>query len=108
MRAGDLRRQITLQSRSTTRDTFGEPALTWTNVATVWAAITPLSGRELELAQAMNSEISHQVQIRYRSDVTSAMRVVYQGRYFNILSVMDVEMRHRELQLMCSEGLNNA
>jgi SPP1 family predicted phage head-tail adaptor len=107
MRAGDLRRQIKIQQRSTAQDTLGQPVLTWTDVCTTWADIQPLSGRELELAQAINAEVNHQVTIRYRTGITAAMRVLYQGRIFNIQAVMDVDTRHKELQLMCSEGLNN-
>lgn len=107
MRAGDLRRRITLQTRSSTRDAAGEPAHTWTDTVTTWADIQPLSGRELELAQAISNEVSHQVTIRYRPGVTAAMRVVYQGNYFNILTVMDVDMQHKQLQMMCSQGLNS-
>jgi SPP1 family predicted phage head-tail adaptor len=34
------------------------------------------------------------------------MRVIYQGRVFDIQSVIDVDTQHRRLALMCSEGLN--
>jgi SPP1 family predicted phage head-tail adaptor len=46
------------------------------------------------------------VVIRYRSGVLPAMRVIYQGRVFDIQSVIDVDTQHRRLALMCSEGLN--
>jgi SPP1 family predicted phage head-tail adaptor len=107
LRAGDLNRQVTLQARSTAR-VAGELAYSWTDVVPVMAAIHPLSGRELELAQAISAEASHQVTIRYRTNISAAMRLVYQGRFFNIASPpMDVEMRHEFLQLLCSEGLND-
>jgi SPP1 family predicted phage head-tail adaptor len=48
------------------------------------------------------------VTIRYRPGVTSAMRVRYQGRKFNILTVLDVEMAHVALELTCAEGLVDA
>jgi SPP1 family predicted phage head-tail adaptor len=76
-------------------------------VAQVWGEINPLAGRELELAQAINAEVTHQVTLRYRPGVTVAHRLVYQGRIFNITNVLDVETRHRTLELACSEGLNN-
>lgn len=108
MRTGNLRRRISIQRKDTARDSYGQPNLVWVLVAEVWADIQPLSGRELEIAQAMNAEITHQVTVRYREGITAAMRIVYQGRFFNITSPpLDVDMRHKEMQLMCSEGLND-
>lgn len=108
MRTGNLRRRISIQRKDMTQDSYGQPSLTWVSVADTWADIQPLSGRELEIAQAINAEVSHQVTIRHREGITAAMRIVYQGRYFNITSPpLDVDMRHKEIQLMCSEGLND-
>jgi SPP1 family predicted phage head-tail adaptor len=106
VRSGDLNRQVTLQQRSVGRDTFGQELVDWTTVATPMACIKPLSGRELEMAKAMNAETTHSVEIRYRSNINTAMRLVYQGRNFNIHSIIDLEMRHEVLQLSCGEGLD--
>lgn len=106
VRAGDFNRRVTIQSRSTTKDSFGEAQQTWSTVITCWARIEPLSGRELVLAQAINAEVTHLVEIFYRPTVTAAMRVVYQGRVFNIVSVIDPDTAHISLELLCSEGLN--
>lgn len=105
MRAGSLRRQVMLQTRSPSEDTFGQQTQTWGGDTPVYADIEPLSGRELMAAQAVNTEITHQVVIRYRIGVTPAMRALYQGRVFNILSVIDDQMAHITLTLLCSEGL---
>lgn len=112
MRSGDLRHRVTFQRRSTVTDSFGAQSETWTDVATAWADISPLSGRELLAAQAVNVEISHTVTIRYQAQfagpkAVAAMRIVYGDRIFNIHSSLDVDERHRELKLTCSEGLNN-
>jgi SPP1 family predicted phage head-tail adaptor len=104
--SADLNRRITIQSRAATQDSFGQQTQTWADVISCWARIEQLQGRELELAQALNSEITHQVTVRYRPAVTSAMRAVYQGRVFNILAVIDPETAHVVLQMQCSEGLN--
>lgn len=104
--AGHLRHKVQIQSRSATKDGFGQESMTWTTALTVWADIQPLSGRELIAAQAQMAETTHTVVIRYRAGITPANRVVYQGRVFNVLSVIDEDMRHRTLSLLCSEGLN--
>lgn len=104
--AGKLDRRITIQQRSTSKDTFGQESVTWSDRLSCWAKIEPLSGRELELGQAVASEVSHRVTVLYRAGITSAMRVLYQGRYFDIHGVLDVETAHVVLELLCGEGLN--
>jgi SPP1 family predicted phage head-tail adaptor len=105
IRAGDLRRQITIQQRDATVDSFKQEVVTWTTFATCWAEIDPMSGRELMAAGAQQFEMTHEITIRYRAGVTPAMRVLYQGRIFNIVAVIDNDTQHRKLTLVCQEGL---
>lgn len=107
MRSGELRKRVTVQQRSTTQDAYGQPLTTWSDVCTVWAAIEPMSGRELLAAAAVRSESTHTVLMRYRPGIVPAMRINYGGRIFNIASVLDENERHRQLTLICSEGLND-
>lgn len=100
-----LRHQVTLQSRSTVNDGFGQEVDTWTDVATPFADIEPALGTSQESAEAQTSSITHLLTIRFRPSVTARMRVVYGARIFEIVSVIDVEERHFWLQLQCSEGL---
>ena len=105
--AGELRHRLVIQARSTAQDSLGGQVATWTDLITVRGAIKPLTGRELELAQAIATETSHQVSLRYRPGVTAAQRLLYAGRIFNIHAVIDVEERHMKLELLVSEGLND-
>jgi SPP1 family predicted phage head-tail adaptor len=112
MRAGDLRHRVRIQKRSVVTDTFGAQSHVWTDVATVWADISPMSGRELLAAQAINVDISHVVTIRYQPQFASpkavaAMRILYGERIFNISAPRDVDERHRQIELQCAEGLND-
>jgi SPP1 family predicted phage head-tail adaptor len=106
LRSGDLRRRITLQRRTTGQDSVGQAATTWQNVATVWASIDPATGREGVIGQALQAEVTHTITIRYRPNVTAAMRAVYQGATYNIECVIDVEQRHVAMTLLCTVGLN--
>lgn len=104
--AGDLTRRITIQQRQTGQDTFGQQLAGWVDLLTCWAEITPLSGRELMAAQAMQAETTHEIVIRYRPGITAAMRVLYQGRIFEIKAPpIDESTLHRRLTLLCAEGL---
>lgn len=106
LRPGELNRRIKLQQRSTTKTDAGTEQTTWSDVATVWANVQPLSGRELMAAAAVNAEVTHLIVIRYRPGVTARMRAVYGTRIFDINAVIEPEMAHVSLELMCTEGVN--
>lgn len=106
MVAGKLRHTITIQSKTITTDTFGGTVETWSDVASVAASVEPLQGRELASAQTVNAETTTRITIRYRAGVIPANRITFEGKFYNITSVIDPDLRHRELVIMASEGLN--
>ena len=57
MQAGYLRKRVTIQQRSTVTDTFGGQSTSWVDIATVYAEITPMSGREWALMLALSALI---------------------------------------------------
>lgn len=103
MRAGELRYFITIQQRSVTRDDFGAESATWSTFSSVWAKVSPLSGREMEHAQAIHSDTTHQVTIRYLAGVTPEMRIQHDSRTLEILSVRNIDERNIQLGLLCRE-----
>ncbi|MDX2027697.1 MAG: phage head closure protein [Alphaproteobacteria bacterium] len=104
MRIGELRKQVAIQAETPTADNAGGYALAWTTVATLWAEITPLDGREIYTAQHLEGRVTHRVTMRWRSGVTTDMRLVYSDRAFNIRAVMNVDERNRWLELLVEEG----
>jgi SPP1 family predicted phage head-tail adaptor len=107
--AGTLRKRITLQQQSPSVDSYGQQSLTWTDVATVWASIEPSVGRELMAAQAVSLEQPTTITIRWQPlfaspKAVAAMRVVYNGRIFNLHSVENEAERNVLLTLVASEA----
>ena len=104
---GKMRSRITVQSFTGKTDSFGDPRQDddsqWEDVATLWAAIDPISGKEFYAAQQSQSVVSHKVRCRYRDGLTTAMRIKYGSRLFKILSIIDWEERHESLLIMCQE-----
>ncbi len=103
MRAARLRHRVTIQQPVVAVNGYGERITTWSTVATVWAAVEPLRGREFFDAEQVQAEISHRVIMRYRAGMESTMRLLYATRVLHIGTIIDVDERHRELQLMCRE-----
>ncbi|MDO4810541.1 MAG: phage head closure protein [Eubacteriales bacterium] len=106
---GQMRNRITIQRHNGQVDRYGDPleldSSSWVPVATVWAAVDPVSGREFYEAQQSQSEVSYKVRCRYRSDIVPGMRIIFGNHTLEIVSVIDWSMRHEHLLLMCREVL---
>lgn len=103
IRAGALARQIRIEAPVETPDGAGGSLTVWSLVAETSAAVSPLSGRELLEAGALSSDVTHRVLIRYRSGITPKCRVRLGDRVLRVNVVRDIEERHRELELSCTE-----
>jgi len=103
MRAGKLRRRLVIQQATETQGATGEMAVTWGTFATVWGSVEPLRGREFWAAKELQAEVSTRIRIRYLAGVTPKMQVLDGTRLYWIDAVIDPEMRHIEMQLMCRE-----
>jgi len=100
---GKLRHRVTIQNKVTLLDGYGGVTSTWQDVATVWASVEPLNGRELYAAQQVKAELTHRIRIRYMSGIKPEMRIAFDNRTFEIEAIIDPEERHESLELLCSE-----
>lgn len=111
MKAGDLRHPIEIQHKVSVRDPgsgeFGEPF--WQPFANTWAAVEPLSARDLIAAQAAQSEATARVVIRYRSGVLPMMRIVHRGELYSIEGppLEDAESGRDYLTILVSKGVKD-
>lgn len=104
--AGDLRHRVTIQAEQRSDDGYGGSSLpTWSTVATVWAEVKPLKGREQLHGQQLEGRVTHRIIMRYRAGVTAANRLLFGTRAFNIRSVVNVDERGRWLEIMAEEGV---
>ena len=103
MNAGDLRHRITIQQNTPSQNSHGEPVASWSTLATVWAAVEPLTGREFFTTEQVQSELSVRFRIRHRTGITPLMRISWDSRTFTIENVIRVQENKREIHLMCSE-----
>lgn len=68
-----------------------------------WAAIEPLTGRELYVAQQRVAEVSHKVTIRWFPGILANQGIWYGKRLFDIQVVLDPDERKCFLVLLCKE-----
>lgn len=109
MDIGRLDKRITIQRRSATKDSYGQEVNQWVDIATVWANIKPIGGRERLRSMVVESSLTHTVMVRYRESLmpptlADAWRIQYGTRIFNITAAMDMEEDHRWVVFDCTEG----
>jgi len=84
-----LDEQIVIQTQTTTVDSYGAQVVTWTPLATEFARIENVSTGNSENYNAGLETTLRRITatIRYRSDLTEKMRVVYDGGTYDILVI---------------------
>jgi SPP1 family predicted phage head-tail adaptor len=110
VKLGKFDQRITLQRRIEQRNVIGETEITYLNAISAWAAVEPLTGRELFAAQQTQSEITTRIRMHWQRGISERMRVVHITSYrtprtqdvYDVLSVIDDRSAHEELQLMCA------
>lgn len=108
LRAGALRRRVTVQQPVVTANALGEPIQTWSDVVKTWASIEPTRGQEAMLAMQVNAVSLYTITLRYYPDITPQMRLLYGERQFQIQNIQNVDERNRVLMLSCVELATNA
>jgi len=104
VKIGDLRHRITFQRENKTADDYRGHTSTWDDVATVWAKVEPVSGREYYYSHQLKNAISHKITIRYRDDISAELRIVFEKRIMKIESIINLQEQERFMEIMCMEG----
>lgn len=103
MRAGPMRHRVTIQRRSTTLDAAGGVLDVWEDVATRWASMDRANGSEVWASAQRSGRVPAVFRLRYLSGVVPAMRLVFDGRVYNILSAVDQSGLREELTVSAEE-----
>ena len=95
---GDLRHRVQIETAVRTSDGGGGATVAWTLVADVWAAIWPRTSDEALQLDRVAGKATHDIWIRFRSDVKPDMRVKFGTRVFDIRGAIDADDRARWLR----------
>jgi SPP1 family predicted phage head-tail adaptor len=92
-----------VESLDVVADDYGDSDPIWSKKATAMVSIKALRGREVFQARQVGEEITHRIGCRYQPGIKSNQRIKVGDRVFEILSVIDVDERRRDLELTCLE-----
>lgn len=76
IQAGAFRHRIIIQSLTDGSGVRGGITESWSEFATRWGSVSPLTGQERFAAQQIDAEVSSRIKLRYLEGVTPKMRVL--------------------------------
>ena len=104
MNAGLLDRRFTFQTKTPTRDNYGQKVAAWTNSFTIFGQLIEMSGVERFEAAQLTAKADVKIIIRYRAGIVPTMRCfdVADVVYYDIVSVIRIG-RKDTLELMAKK-----
>jgi len=90
MKAGLLDRRIVIEQYTQTQNNFGELVPSWSTWNTVWADLIPVKGNEGFMAARKTEQAEFRVRMRYISGLTEDMRLNFQSKTWDILSINEL------------------
>jgi len=76
-RTGTLRDRIEIRRRTETKNEGGGLAVGWETIATLWAEIKSINGREAVIGQVLQGISMFQVTIRHRTDLKAGDQILW-------------------------------
>ncbi len=107
MQSGKLRKRVTIQERTETKNNFAEAVEGFAAVGSAWASITPMTGKEPYSADKPSPDVTHEIRLRYNPGllITPAHRLLCGARIFDVKSVRNVDERNREIAIAAKESV---
>jgi len=105
--AGKLRHRVRIDKPVQTRNAAGAASIGWEEVATVWAAIEPLSAKEFIQSGAEQSKVVARIVMR-RRELPINYRLVHGANIYNLTGVLpDRDSGQEYMTVPVSTGVND-
>lgn len=104
-----LRHRITLQRQFNSQDSnTGENHVSWENAyVNVAAEVLTGPGRESVVSATKTAETDARMNFRWLPDIDQSMRVVWDGKHYDISGIEYDRTARREIRLTCKQGLTD-
>lgn len=100
---GSLNRRLLIEAPVETPDGTGGVSRSYETTGAVWAAVTPLSAREITDAARLDVAVTHRIVVRMRADLSNRHRLRLGGRIFRIVTTRDQDGSGRFLEISAQE-----
>ena len=100
---GVLNHRFSLEQLIETADGLGALDRQFQPIAMVWGALEPMRHDERLLAQQLAEQATHNITIRFRSDIATGWRFVEGERVYVVVAIVDPDERGRYLRCQTEE-----
>jgi len=110
MRIGTYRHRINLERPDNAQDATGGVVPGFTLAHRVWSRIEPIRGREANAGDQLLAEADTRIFIRYSTfveEINEKWRITFGSRVYNVVSVGELYMGRREIEINCKSGRND-
>lgn len=102
---GRLNKRITIYKKTDSVNALNQKSKDLVEVATVWASVAPVRGTERYELQKLNEEITYRIYCRFLSGIRADMYIQCGDMFFEIQSVIDVDLEGKMLEIDCVEKI---
>jgi len=106
IRTGTMKHQIEIRRSTEYKDDNGFVRHSYALLNKVRASINPVTGNELFVNSQIINEITHKIGVRY-TDVTEKDQIIFNGRKFNVVQVLNFNEQKVNLIILAKEIKND-
>lgn len=107
MKSEELKHKIDIQKYVNEVNDNGFEEEQWQNYKTIWAKVENLHGREYFQAAAIQAEKTVKFIIRFTKEIDESMRIVFQGKQYNITSIDNIKYANKFIEIKAMEVDSN-
>ena len=100
---GSLTDRVALARKVDVSEPEGGTLITYVPVTSLWARVRALSARASSQAEARGSRQSHDIVVRFRTDIAPGDRFTWRGRSLAVLGTEDPDVRRAWIACRCEE-----
>ncbi|MFA2751099.1 phage head closure protein [Bacillus mobilis] len=100
-----MNHRITIQTLTTVEDELGQSIEEWHEFKKVWCAIKTVQGREYFAAASTQNENTYRFIIRHTNEISPLMKIDFNGRMFEITSVLNDDESNKTITIIAKEKL---
>lgn len=109
MSIGERRHRVTFETPTVVQDAFGEPDQTWATLATRWARVMPMKGKERFSANQVQADVDHRIVCRYDSTMSALApgdRATWNTHVYDIKSIIWRDQTQKTMEILAQEHVN--
>jgi SPP1 family predicted phage head-tail adaptor len=107
----NAKHSITIQSVTETVSVMGEYSISWSDIATIRAIIQPMKQFEKMQYNKMDSEVTHEIIVRYQSIFSNPLtsvkyRILFNSRQLEIKEAINLFEDNKYVKIIANEVLS--